>query len=78
MLAANAIEHLLLGGHGGGALAGGETTINHFHEPATGSVATPADLKLPEADPDHDAFLDPADYEASGDFDDGSGGGVDV
>jgi hypothetical protein len=80
MLAANAIEHLLLGGHGGqGNLFGGESGINSVHDSATGSAATPADVKLPEADPDHDAFVDPADYEAGGDFDDGSGGGgIDV
>jgi uncharacterized protein len=78
MLAASAIEHLLLGGHGGqGSLFGGEA--GHIHDAGTGSGATAADVKLPEADPDHDAFVDPADYEAGGDFDDGSsGGGFDV
>jgi len=78
MLAANAIEHLLLGGHGAQGNLFGEATTNHFHDAGSGATATPADLKLPETDPDHDAFVDPADYETGGDFDDGSGGGVDV
>jgi hypothetical protein len=71
MLAANAIEHLLLGG---------ETPAPHVHDSATGSAATPADVKLPEADPDHDAFVDPAEYEVGGDFDDAASddSGVDV
>ena len=80
MLAASAIEHLLLGGHGSqGNLFGGESGTNGVHDSATSSLTTPADVKLPEADPDHDAFVDPAEYEAGSDFDDGSGGGgIDV
>ena len=78
MLAASAIEHLLLGERGGGAV--GETAINNVHESAPGLAATPADIALPDVAPDQAAFVDPADYDADGGLDDVPGGdeGVDV
>jgi hypothetical protein len=78
MLAASAIEHLLLGERGGGPV--GETANNNVHESAPGLAATPADIALPDVAPDQAAFVDPADYEADAGLDDvpSNDDGVDV
>jgi len=91
LLAANAIESLLGGGHGGlfgsagfggGGFGGGGTTINNIYEAPPDAGAGAVDASLPDAGVDSGGFQDASDYDAGqdgGGFDDGgSGGGFDV